>query len=158
MRAGPSLSDNFFDTPISHTQPTALPRQWRGSARMTPLLLKGLNGPARSRSTLAAGNILHKCETQPFSLPRVARTAQQLLLEKATSSPTPSQGVRHRTEWQCRGLTFVEFLRQTTCCCTSFTCVIRCHCHDNQAGWVFCTDEISEVWRVERYTTNKYQN
>lgn len=71
MRAGPS---------ITHAQPTALPRQRRGSARMEPLLLTGLNGPARSRSALAAGNILNKCETQPFSLPRVARSAQQLLL------------------------------------------------------------------------------
>ena len=68
MRAGLSLSDNVSDTPISHPQARALPRQWRGSARMEPLL-ELLHGPARSHSTLAAGNILHESEAQPCSLP-----------------------------------------------------------------------------------------
>ena len=68
MRAGLSLSDNVSDTPISHPQARALPKQWRGSARMEPLL-ELLHGPARSHSTLAAGNILHESEAQPCSLP-----------------------------------------------------------------------------------------
>lgn len=131
----PSLSGNVFDTPIGLPQGRALPRQWRGSTRMEPHL-ELLHGPARSHSALAAGNIPHDYEAQSCSLSGS--------LERNQFPQLPARWPHTGQNGQARGLTCVGFLLQATDC-LSFTSVIRDHRHDDQAVWVFFTDEASEV-------------
>lgn len=65
-------------------------------------------------------------------------------LERNRFPQSPARRPHTGQNGEARELMFVEFLLQTTEC-LSFTSVIRDHRHDDQAGWVFFTDEASEV-------------